>query len=310
MKSGTAARAAYAIAAVAVVALAAMPVISLLSDIRGSSLAEGTHSVYDLTKMDEETLAGNISGAVGGSAGYLIEYGNAKEDIDPAAIDALAERILASGEKSATVRDPSGDVAVQKSIAYRNALIFGSRSGVIVPDTYTKFVDMQISPRFHSSDGLVDYAVPSEQTRREGEVSVEYVMPIALYNMIGAYGCSLGLHIEADYRTFAELVLEADTEDVSFEHNLAAEGGKTVLTVMDCAASELGEGSIGSVALEFAGTGGRDMILSCEGKLSDALRSSLSDGKLTMELNGGSHEMTAEESELFMKIVSALEGSA
>lgn len=310
MKSGTVARTAYIITVVAILALAAMPVVAMLSDIRGSSLTDGTHSVYDLTKMDAETLADNISDAAGGATGYSIEYGNAKEEIDPSAIDALAARILASGEKSATVTDPTGNVAIQKSITYRNAVIFGSRNGVIVPDSYTKFVDMQVSPRFYSDDGLVDYIAASEQIRNEGEITVEYVLPISLYNIIGAYGCNFGLHIEADYRTFVELVVEADQDIVSFDYTLTAEGGRTALTVLDCAASEYGTGSIGSVGLEFSSTGGRNMTISCEGKLSDALQSSLKDGKLTVELNGVSHDMSAEESELFIKIVRALEGSA
>lgn len=310
MKAGTAARIVYAVAIVAVLLVAAMPAIAMMSDLKGSALKEGTHAVYDLTKMDEETLAENIYDAIDYDYGCTIEYGDAKEDIDPLDVDALAARILASGETSATVKDSSGNVVIQESIAYRNAVMFGSRSGIIVPESYTKAVDTSVSSRFHSDDGFIDFTPAAEQTRHDGEISVEYAISIALYNMLGAYGCNYGLHIEAGYGSLAELTAQLDLDVVSFDYTLTTVDGTTVLTVTDCSVSEYGIGSIGNVVLELSDIDGCSMTMSCEGKLSDALQSSLKDGKLTVELNGDSHEMTAEESELFIKIVRALEGSA
>ncbi len=310
MKAGTVARIVYAVAIVAVLLVAAMPAIAMMSDVKGSALKEGTYSVYDLTKMDEETLADNIYDAIDYDYGYSIEYGNAKEDIDPYEVYDLAARILASGEKSATVKDPSGETAIQESIGYRNAVMFGSKTGIIVPESYTKAVDTTISPRFHSEDGLIDFIPVSEQARHDGEISVEYAISIALYNILGAYGCNFGLHIEAGYGSLAELTAQFDIDTVRFDHTLTTEDGTTVLTVKDCSVSEYGIGSIGSVVLELTYADECSMTMSCEGKLSEALQSSLKDGKLTVELNGDSHEMTAEASELFIKIVRALEGSA
>ena len=310
MKAGTAARIVYAVAIVAVLLMAAMPAIVMMSDLKGSALKEGTHAVYDLTKMDEETLAENIYDAIGYDYGYTIEYGDAVAEIDPSDVDALAARILASGETSATVKGPSGDVVIQKSIAYRNAVMFGSKSGIIVPESYTKAVDTAISPRFHSDDGFIDFMPMAEQDSHDGEISVEYAIPIALYNILGAYGFNFGLHTKAGYGPLAEMEVQLDIDFVSFGYGLSGGDGTTVLTVDHCSVSEYGTGSIGGVVLKFSDINGDRMVMSCDGKLSDALQSGLKDGKLTIELNGDSHEMTAEESELFIKVVRALEESA
>ncbi len=293
----------------AILVVAAMPILSTYSDLDGKAPTEGTHAVYDLSLMDENALSDNISDATGGETGFFIEYGDAIEAIDPSGIGDLAARIVTSGADTAVVKDQSGEVAVQKSVIYRNALVFGEKTGILVPKSYTDQMSVDVYLRFRSDDGLVDHNASSGQTRTDGEISVGYVMPIVLYNIIGAHGCDLGLHMKVGYGSLAEAVVDIGRESIGFDYELTEDSGKAVLKVTGCQGSESGTGSIGDAEMSFSGGDGWAMTLSCEGKLSDVLRNSLKDGKLSMELNGDVHEMTAAESELLISVVRAMEGS-
>ncbi len=309
MKSGTAVRIVYAIAVVAILVVAALPIISALPETKDSAFTAGTHSVYDLHLMDEDTLSANMSSAIGSSSGYTVEYGDAVESVDPSDLDALAARIIASGSSVAVLKDADGNVAVQDDIVYRNAVLFGYRMGMLVPEAMTRTLDMKVSLRFFSDDGRFSFYTEPFPNAIGSEITIGYTVPYVLYNLMGAYGCICGSRISADYAGIIDIDVRNMTRDLLYDPPLAYESTASSLIVRGGEGPSEGVGSVGAAKLEFSNDGTRVMKLSCEGDLYETLEGSMSDGRLKIGYAGTEYLMTEAETSALMDIVKTMGAS-
>lgn len=310
MKSGTVVRAVYAIAVVAILVIVALPMISALPDMKDSGLSTGTHAIYDLERMDEKSLSDNISNAIASGEGFTVEYNGNIEPVGPDSVSAVVGRILASGASVAVVKDAEGNIATQEYVIYSNAVIFGSRSGLLVPSSLIGSMKMDVSVRLFSDDGVVNHVTVPLSDGIEDEISVGFMIPIVLYNVLGAYGCNSGSVISVNYDNVIELEVRGGGDVLSYDHTLSHDGTSAILEVRGCEGNSVGVGSVGGVKLEFSYDGSTVMRMSCEGKLSDALEGSMSDGRIKVEFGGLSYLMTEDETLSLIDAIRAMEASA
>lgn len=307
MKAGTAARLVYAIAVVAVIVVAAAPSLSMLANIGAEQPSVGTESVYVLEYMDEETLCDNIRDAVSGTEGCSISYGGNSTSVDPSDCSAAAAAAKSSGEPVAKVVGPDGNVLRQESIAYRNPVIAGAKSGIDLSPGSNMSVDLMAV--LSSDDGKVRIVCDSGESSATDGIDMEYIVPLAVYNIAAAYGCDMGVRVSVDYTGLGRADISVMSESLSYASEVSCESGSTAIEVRGCMASEYGAGKVGSADMVFLNDGGESVMrLSCEGRLSEVLEASLEDGCLTVSLNGASYTMGSEMSAGFIAAVEALEG--
>ena len=307
MKAGTAARLFRAIALVAVLLISAIPVVTALSDMDSEPISIRTEATYQLEYMDESTLASNLRQAVSDKTGCIVRFGEQSSPVDESNCDAVAATIKSSGAKTATVYDSEGQKLTQSNVEYRNDVVWGGRIGVSVPGMVSDVSKMDIKVRLVSTDGKIDILTDSMESGIEGEIGGQYLVPLVVYNVAGAYGCDLGTSIGMEYEKLVKVGALSKVDTVDYDYTLTTDGTTSTLVVKGCMASGTGTGSVGDASLSYGYDGGWNMTISSTGRISDALKDSLVDGGLKVTTGGDSYTMGAELSASFISAIVALE---
>ncbi len=310
MKAGTAARLVNLAVAVAIALVLLVPAAQSLLENDMQLPEMGTQAIYDLDLMDGDTLERNLDTAISGRTGCTVEYGDVKETIAEDGTKALAERIVASGADTATVRDSEGNIVVQQTIQYRNDLVVGVGTGVQFPGLASTVTQMDMRAHFVSADGKVDMVTNGYGNPNPGEISVICVIPLIVYNVAAGYGCSMGEVISIGYEGMATIDIDMGQKNVLSEgssYSVSVVDGRTILSVTECPTIWSGTATIGDVE---ASCQSKTMTMSCEGKLSDKLTAGTEDGCLTISLNGDGYTMDERMTSSFISAIAAMEATA
>lgn len=308
MKAGTAARLLRAAVLVAILLISAIPALTAISEMGSEPVSMKTESTYELKYMDEDTLADNLSQAVSGRSGCTVVFGTVSAPVDESNCDAVARMILSSDAESASVLDSDGKKLTQESVAYRNDVVWGGRIGVSMPGMVSDVSDMDIRIRLFSTDEKVDMKTDLIPSDIDGEIGGQYLIPIIAYNVAGAYGCEVGASIGLEYEKLVKIDALSRSDSLDYDWEMSSDG--SVLTVRGCMASDAGTGTVGNATVAYAYDGEWNMTISCSGKLSDILASSLEDDRLTVTAGDDSYTMGPELAASFISTVKALEERA
>ena len=314
MKAGTAARLVNLAVALVVLIVTVVPICQSIveKDLRMPEI--GTQACYDLEYMDEDTLGNNIVNAIGDLSGCSVSFGDSTLAVDRDNVREVASAIYSSGTKTATVIGPDGGTLVQQSIDYRTMLLIGTKTGVQISGMAETVSKMETRMHILSNDGRIDIISGIHKTTDgDGEVGAACIIPLAVYNVAGAYGCHMGVKISVEYERLAEVTVDSGSYDnflPDSSYTIDSIDGMTVMTVSQCDVTGPGIGKIGDVDMKFEVIGGNTMTLSCTGKLSDALRNSAEDGCLLITMGDESYLMDSTLTSSFISAIKTMEAAA
>lgn len=299
MKGGTAARIVRYVVIVAVVIILAYPIVSQVTSLNSpdGEISIGVDAVYDLGRMDEESLTQNIDMVA--SPDMRIVFGNSSIQLSGMHSD-IAERVLASGAETATVVDASGQTVRQSYIEYSDSLTSTIETALTMAPSMAAAVQPDIIVTLEA-DG-VSIPVTSESQRDGGEIRLTVRMPYMVSAVASALGCDMMMSIGATYMGVAGATVSIDSGTFSGGSFTSTGGSIAITGDFD---AESGEGTIGSSA--FTVTNGQSTRLVIDDV--SAVRSGVTDDRLTITMGDDTYTMDEGMTSGFLAALDMMEAT-
>ncbi len=304
MKAELAARTVHMVAVVAAVVVIGAPLASALLNMSedGWELEMRTGSEYDLDGMDVDSLAVNISKAVGDKKGCRILYGEYSDAVGRD-FQSVASKVISSGASSARVVDSKGDLLTQDSIVYRDALKERTVMDVRLPVIVSNISSMDVSIGYKGS-GIVLPATSANV--KEGDVlHLDYTVPVIAKYAALALGCDEYVDIHIDYESSAVFDVKVSTDTGPPSYGFRTEGPDR--DFIEGVPSDLSaQGRIG----EYTGFEIGGGVIELDGRHSwpsESIRNSLDKGPVSILSGASSIELSHGTAEGLADVLKALE---
>ena len=307
MKAELAARTLYTVATVAAVVIIGAPLASAVLNMSedGWELEMCTDSEYDLAGMDVDSLAGNISKAVGDRKGCRVLYGEYSEPVGQD-VRSTASKIISSGASSAKVVDSEGKLLTQDSIVYSDALKERTVMDVHLPAIVSNISSIDVSIGYKGS-GIVLPATSANE--KEGSIlHLDYTVPtIAKYAAL-ALGCDEYVDIHVNYESSAKFDIRITTDTGPAGYTFRTEGtDKDFIDGVPAGVSA--QGRIGEYT-GFEIGGGTVELDGRHSRPSASIQNSLDKGPVSILSGASSIELSYGTAEGLIEVLKALEKGA